>query len=740
MKKTKRFSASLKLPKLSLEGFVKISILLLVIWAAMYSRMSTLGDMIMDYDPWWFFRHSLEMLNNGLMPLKWDLQSFFPPGRPTEPWVGWEYTMIFFYEVAKLLLPGISFNYVANASPVIMVGLIALVGFLLGKHVSGSFWGGIAAAIFSSLSPAFVGVSMAGYCDTDASVLFYTYLTVLTTLMAMKKPNAKNLILATLSMLGFAVTWNAAWYIQLIFIASILGYVVVAMLESLVAERKLKLKVDMTAMKNVLLAVGVVIVVSNIFGAVFNLYNLAVFIVKSVGFLQAKQIVNVSVAELQPINIFTAKGFWAVAQRVGLLPFLLSMIGFPLIVIWKLFKSKGFTLEEIFLMTWLLATFVLIMNGVRFSLLFAASVSVVAGYVISYVIKFLSDANKLVKVTVFSVLIILVLNFLSVSMAIGKASTGMQVEKEWIDMLDWLVENAKPKSIVVTWWDPGHIIAGYTYWKGNPLYVHADGAHCYPEDCYPYPHNTRIKDMGKVFSTNNETVAINVLKKYVKLTPEQCEEVKRRFDDRVPEQACEPVSEMYVIASNDLVFKYPWLSYFGEWNNVQKQYLLLELTDQIKDENGKLMGLEYGNGIVVLLFKNNSLVPILNKRLIISELIYTQKGNIVDLNVPNGTIGSLLLLGDISQGFPRQVVFMPRTHEEAKRFMQCADCSKGFNCPGQYCQNGKDDNFNRLVDERITLAERDAIFTKMFFLNGYGLKHFKLVYSNPKIKIFKVVW
>jgi len=33
---------------------------------------------------------------------------------------------------------------------------------------------------------------------------------------------------------------------------------------------------------------------------------------------------------------------------------------------------------------------------------------------------------------------------------------------------------------------------------------------------------------------------------------------------------------------------------------------------------------------------------------------------------------------------------------------------------------------------------RDSIFTKMFFFDGKGLKHFELVYSNPEVKIFKV--
>jgi hypothetical protein len=35
---------------------------------------------------------------------------------------------------------------------------------------------------------------------------------------------------------------------------------------------------------------------------------------------------------------------------------------------------------------------------------------------------------------------------------------------------------------------------------------------------------------------------------------------------------------------------------------------------------------------------------------------------------------------------------------------------------------------------------RDSIFTKLFFWDGEGLKHFEMVYSNSEVKIFKVIF
>jgi hypothetical protein len=34
----------------------------------------------------------------------------------------------------------------------------------------------------------------------------------------------------------------------------------------------------------------------------------------------------------------------------------------------------------------------------------------------------------------------------------------------------------------------------------------------------------------------------------------------------------------------------------------------------------------------------------------------------------------------------------------------------------------------------------DSIFVRTFFFNGEGLQHFKLVYSNPEIKLYKVIF
>ncbi|HDJ96489.1 MAG TPA: hypothetical protein ENG45_00255 [Candidatus Aenigmarchaeota archaeon] len=705
-----------------------IVLLLSLMYIAFWTRSATLkSEVILDYDPWYFYRLAETILKNNLKPPKWDLLSFFPPGRPFHKQLGWPYTMILFYKIQKLLNQKANFMETAKLAPALVVSLCVIPSFLLGKLFTNE-WGGLLTSLFIVFAPAFIGVSMAGYCDTDAVVVMYTFLTVFSILLAVKKNKIHYYIFSSVVFFWFVYNWWFAWYIILYFTLFIPGLLLFRVIERSIREKRfaLDLKATFEDSKPVIIPLFILILLVNVVGTILGLGNLMAIFGSAFRFLSGKaQIVNVSVAELQPVNVFTKNGFLQIAGRAGIIPTALAIFGLPVLVFYKILQKVRINFIEIFLFVWMFLTFYLIIHGVRFSLLFSCAVAASAGYVLGNLIHLVkSGKNLFIKATVFGIVAFLSLSVISDAAKMGQESRGMEVEKEWLDMLDWLKKNADPKAIVATWWDPGHIIAGYT-----GLRVHADGAHCGPGECVPYNHNIRIKDMGKVLVTNDEKEAVRILKKYMQLTPQQCEEVKKKYDGIVPKEACEPASEMYFIASNDLIFKYPWHSYFGDWNNVQKQYLLLSFSKYVTDEQGRTIGLSYGDDLIILLFKGDRIVPILQKRYVVKELLYYRNGKLHDEFVENGTVGSVLLLGDIENQFPSQVVFMPIDHEESKKFIRCQESS---------CEDGKDNNFNRLIDEKVTFAERDSMFTKMFFLHGEELKCFKLVYENDKIRLFKV--
>ena len=158
-----------------IKGWIlPLSILALIIFIAISVRLPTLSlPSILDYDPWWYYRHAIEIMNNNMQPPKWDLLSYYPPGRPFEPFLGWVYTLIIFFKFAQIFSSGVPFLLIATLSPVIMVALGGIAAFLLGRTITNNI-GGLFTALFAILPPAFIGVSMAGYTDNDPVIVFYT--------------------------------------------------------------------------------------------------------------------------------------------------------------------------------------------------------------------------------------------------------------------------------------------------------------------------------------------------------------------------------------------------------------------------------------------------------------------------------------------------------------------------------------------------------------------------------------
>ena len=311
----------------------KVAILFLLIglmYFAALTRWSTMkSEVILDYDPWYFFRLSKEILENNLTPPKWDLKSFFPPGRPFHKQLGWPYTMILLYKIYQVFVPTVSFMHVAKLAPVMMVALCILPAYLLGKELSND-WGGLLTALFVVSAPAFIGVSMAGYCDTDAVVVFFTFLTIWSVMFAVKKRKIHWYILPVVVSMLFFYSWWFGWYVILFLTLFIPAFLVFKAIEQFIRTRKLEPDKIYKESKPVIVSLLAIIITINVVGTIFGLGNLWGIVGSGLRFLAGKaQIVNVSVAELQPINVFTRSGFMQVASRSGLIPTLIALLGLP---------------------------------------------------------------------------------------------------------------------------------------------------------------------------------------------------------------------------------------------------------------------------------------------------------------------------------------------------------------------------------------------------------------------------
>jgi len=782
-----------------------------IIYLSVFTRLSTINSpTVLDYDPWWFYRYAQIILNNSLKLPSWDVQSFYP-GRPVSLFNGWPYTIVFLYKLLSFF-SSTTLMKAAIISPLVMVALTAIAAFFVGRLLTNNL-GGLVTALFIVLAPSLVGTSMAGYCDTDAPVAFYFFFSIFATLLALKKKSLATIVFAVLTNLLFVWNWGGGWLTLILFTVFTFSLPFFRIIENIVHTFSFKVDFKslmqewfevskpmffIVVATNLLgyflfhstlflsffgglaftglglLVRGIVLIVLfgwcglfayNFFsslksektktrvyaglGLLFTVFLAVLTIQAVISAPEAPLLVNISVAELQPVNIFSREGFMSVVNRAGLLTTLLSF-GLLGLVAYKIWKKEKILPEEIFLFLSTIFMFLLISRGVRFDLQFTIVASIAAGYMIGNykrypevilllmvlsllfvhqlftrtipeiiyfafilllpVLVLYKKEEKLMHALILGIFAFQTLFFVSNAIQLGQAS-GMEISKNWYDALDWLVNNSDAETIVVTWWDPGHILAGYSYYKQRPFMVMADGAHCGPTDCLVYDHNIRIQDMGRVFATSNETEAINILKRYMGPTQEQCEKLKAVFGNKIYDNPlkvdpCKPMKKMYLIASADLIGKYYWLSYFG--TGTGRNYFQLQLTGTSGNS------LLYSNGIISLVVNDTSFIPVLNipeqgiRNRIISKISYMDaSGNIITKDysdIPNSIPGFLWAIPNFgiagSTGqliVPYYVIFMPPEIE-------------------------------------------NSLFTRMFFYNGQGLQHFKLVYQNPEVKIFEVIF
>ncbi|MCC5994443.1 MAG: hypothetical protein LM587_02545 [Candidatus Aenigmarchaeota archaeon] len=679
------------------EEIQSLIILFLIIYIGFYIRSIYVPNIVADYDPWYYYRLSVNVLESNYNPPKWDILGFYPPGRPYEKHLGVEYTLVTFYKIISNFVK-MTFMQFFIIAPAIISGLSAIPAYIATRYLTKSKISGLFSAFFAVLAPSFIGYSVAGYMDSKAFVVFYSFLSIFSLMFAMKRKDWIGYLTAIIVNLLFIYTWSGGgWYPLIAFLFFIPAVLIFRIFEDIIHNRSLKVnfKPLIEEAKSLVIPFLIIIITINAITQIWLKENILNSILAALGFagFVPTLLVNISVAELQSINIFSLEGFQRVASSVGFLPTVLTLFGLPLLILFKIWRKEKIAFEEIFLFLFALVTFYMILHGVRFALIFSVATSLSAGYVIGNFYNYLkSYKNQFLIAIFFGIILFYFLDLFSKAYVFGEQySRGYGISENWKSALDWLKQHGNTTTLVATWWDPGHIIAGYTGLK-----VHADGAHCGPGVCIPYDHNIRIQDMGRIFSTSNEEEAYSILKKYTYLTKEQCDEIKKKYgntiyDNILKEDPCKTnITKIYFIASNDLIGKYYWLTYFG--TGTGRQYVVLPLTG--RDNQGNLV---YGNGILTLAFKEDKIIPILNIpsqgifNTVVRKLVFVYQGNQLTFDYSNATnkIDGLVF----SDG--STAIYMdPQT--------------------------------------------ANSMLTKLYFFNGEGLKYFKLVYSNPEVKIFEV--
>lgn len=775
IRKSRRYKNKEKLTTVTAKrGFVyryvQYLVLTGIIAAAIAMRWGSADfQALFDADPWWFYRHAQEIYNSGFEPPRWDIQSHFPPGRPVDYYLGWSYTLAAFYAAVQPFFPDLTLMKFSGLFVSVFASLTAIPAYFVGRMISNR-WGGLMTALVAVISPKFVAVSVAGYPDSDVPVVFYTFLTVLTTFYAIRKAdklsgdfNLNYLIRylphiapALLAYWLFAVNWNASWYIYFIFLSFIPMLILLKFIEAKIFHRE---KGHVTLLyqqarqsRNIILPIILIGILGEIVSIVS--YHWPYFtipphvqLVNGLRFLQAgaleqfpfailiitggiaglslgrlkglvagvligaliafllmpaavsgeSSIVNQSITELQNVELSSGPG--AIVTRIGIAPFLFGVIGPSIIILAKLFKRNEVAGLQYFILSWVMITLLLVGAGERFVLLLSVATAVTTGFVIGSMIEAAVSRKSSVLVLQFCGLILLGMAFMvadDVTYAIP-AGQANEIPQDWIDAMTWLRQNADSNSMVVTWWDHGHMIAAYTGLK-----VHADGAHC--SGCTPYSIDTRVVDMSKILSTRSEDEAIDILKKYTGLSPDDCRKIQDKFGSIVPDDACKSVTEVYVLTSNDLINKSYWMDYFASYDSNVKSDKDIGYQRFVKtgeNDNGALV---YGNGMLTIDNRNGEPIAVFDSltqsapdRIINEIIFYDDNGNQKRLDHRSSYDGANMKSGLIwvSPDW-NQAVYM----------------------------NDKN---------------KESMFANLFFADK-SLKHFQKVFQNERISIHKVVF
>ncbi len=276
-----------------------------------------------QFDSYWFYRYAKMTVDNGGALPDWDPLSYFPPGRPTD-----KSTQFYTYLLAYAFMLGKSFfvnlNLVQSTkwTAAILASLSVFPAYFIGKYMGGRA-AGVISAIMIAVSPSIL-VRTGADPDNDGAVVFLTMLSMFAFSRLLKSPNWKNTLLTITALTMFALSWYPFWYVVVVSVGGILLNIAIAFAQSAAKKNnnlfQHVLGESMPRLKHSAAAILGAVIIPLLFG-VNTLSYFGGFILFGTN-PQGSSIVNVSVAELQKLNIFSLSGWEQILGRTAGLEFL----------------------------------------------------------------------------------------------------------------------------------------------------------------------------------------------------------------------------------------------------------------------------------------------------------------------------------------------------------------------------------------------------------------------------------
>ncbi len=679
-----------------------IILLVVIFLLSFYIRIiNVTPDRIVSFDPVYQLRFVSYLSEWGTLPV-WDELTYYVGRLVTvgeNPPFMWYLTVLASFITGMF---GMSLTTTASYLAGLFGALITIPAYLLGKELSNKY-GGLLSATLMGTAPQILIRTFGGSFDTDQLVLFFILFTLYLGYYALRKKTVASYCYALIGFFVFMLTWNIFTYT--FFILS--GFVVVYFLVGLVLgsdrleEEKRnfsnKIRKSFQKLKSHLIVLVSLLVGISVTGLIVKSDVISKFLILIEFARQAESlIVNISIAELQPFSVFNANGWFLTMGRFltenVILNHLILILFFGLIFTGFYLTYKKNIRVFSFLLTLLVVALYTTTRGIRFteftSALFIILISVGFGYLFEY----LSKREAFLKSVGIGMFVMLFIIAFAVSQPLAQ-NLGPDNSPNWNAAWSFIKENTPELSLIGTWWDPGHMIAG-TAERRNM----ADGAHCSPSSCM-YSINDRITDAGKIMATTDEAESVKLINKYKGNSP-----------------------KVYWIASSDLIGKFQWIQYFGTGCDARVSpqcplYYQIGLTD-IAQVTGDVTSMQYNN-VFVLVKEGSPPIPFIvqnRNAMFFKEVIYYTKGGLMLHSFTQETVNNI---SDSLKPLEDQMGIVFNT--------QINDLTVWLPPTQSYVV---------LIPPHL----RESVFTKMFMLEGSGLENFRQVFRNEDVKIYEVIF
>lgn len=677
-----------------------VFVLAFILFLSFYIRSTNIvPDRLLSFDPTFQYRYTKYVVDYGHLPA-WDELTYYV-GRlieiNTSPPLMLYITTVVYWLISSL---GMSLLTVCAYMSAIYGALIVIPTFLLARELSNEY-GGLFAALLIGTAPQILTRTFGSSYDTDQIVLFFMIFTLFAGVYGLRKKTIAGYCLSLAAFAGFLLTWGFSMYSFFI----LLGFVVIYFVLNLFTEKVQKkpgleenIRGSFSKVKEDFLFLIMLIVGLGGF-AVANGENILYHISSVLSFVGSAEqwIVNISIAELQPFSIFNLDG-WIVSM--GRFVTGQALIDISILLVFTVFIIMGFFINFkkrnlfvlAFLMTLLIVGIYTTFRGIRFTEFTSTMFIVLIAAGFGSLTKWMGN-DTMKKTIVLGTAIFISLIAFNISMEMSK-QLGPDINPNWDDAWEFLKTDTPEQSIVGTWWDPGHMINAIAERRN-----YADGAHCHDQCLYTI--NDRITDLGKIMVTADENESLNLIRKYQGDSP-----------------------TVYWIASDDLIGKFRWLQYFGTgcdgvYDSECPLYIQLSQSSQSVDENGNIVFLNYDMG-------DQTSMKIYNAQLPIPMLV--QGINIAlfdELIFYNGTAPIAIRLG------PEEINSLVTTLKPLESQLGARFTNQTIPMtvwmPSHY-------QYIVIIPPNL----RNAVFTRMFMLEGQGLDNFKQVFRNEQVKIYEV--